>query len=257
MTTFAAKVVGTKFTGAPCDGTVTTFFDRETHPALDIGAPEGTPMYPPADLTVIAVQHEPRHFSVRTNSALDLGNTIFARYDDGNHGAFGHMSTMNAKAGDRILRRQIMGAIGNTGFSTGPHTHWLHGPPDNPWLNNGRTLWDPLLYLEGATTMPEISEQDLRLLWDLARRALTGSEYDSQNLTPEQLLDLARTKAAEWPSSQSFVDVAESAQVTLWKDWTPADSARFASLMAAGGVVEMLFALKDRVELREDTPDPP
>ena len=64
----------------------------------------------------------------------------------------------------------------------------------------------------GGTSM---DEADRALLYDLARRVLVGSEYRDERYTDEQALAFARERAAAWRESQSVLDVAESARVTL------------------------------------------
>ena len=71
--------------------------------------------------------------------ASNAGNVILARYlspynDDGNiiiinHGqgiitCYLHLSEINIKEGEDVLKGQIIGKVGSTGASTGPHLHW-------------------------------------------------------------------------------------------------------------------------------------
>ena len=60
-----------------------------------------------------------------------------------------------------------------------------------------------------------MDETDRALLYDLARRLLVGSEYRDERYSDEQALAFARQRAAAWRESQSVLDVAESARVTL------------------------------------------
>ncbi|MDV4150792.1 peptidoglycan DD-metalloendopeptidase family protein [Clostridium sp. AL.422] len=69
-------------------------------------------------------------------AAMD-GEVIYAEYNDGGYGNliiieheddmntyYGHLSEYNVKLGDRVKKGDIIGKVGNTGFSTGPHLHF-------------------------------------------------------------------------------------------------------------------------------------
>ena len=58
---------------------------------------------------------------------IDHGNGLITRY--------GHMSKLNVAVGDTVTRSQVIGFIGSTGRSTGPHLHYelrLNEHPINP-----------------------------------------------------------------------------------------------------------------------------
>jgi hypothetical protein len=86
---------------------------RAPHLAVDIAAPEGTPIHAPADGIV----------SLTDEFYLDGGFTIV----DHGHGVstcYGHQSKRLVTLGDRIARGQIIGEVGQTGRATGPNLHW-------------------------------------------------------------------------------------------------------------------------------------
>lgn len=69
-------------------------------------------------------------------AAMD-GNVIYAQYNDGGYGNliiieheddmntyYGHLSDFHVKVGDKVKKGDVIGAVGNTGFSTGPHLHF-------------------------------------------------------------------------------------------------------------------------------------
>ncbi|MCD8504391.1 MAG: peptidoglycan DD-metalloendopeptidase family protein [Burkholderiaceae bacterium] len=101
---------------------------RNPHSGLDFAAPKGTPVKSPADGRVLLIGDY--YFN---------GLTIFIDHGQGVISMFCHLSEINLLPGDVVKRGDIVGAVGNTGRSTGPHLHW------NVSLNNARV--DPALFL--------------------------------------------------------------------------------------------------------------
>jgi murein DD-endopeptidase MepM/ murein hydrolase activator NlpD len=63
------------------------------------------------------------------------GNIIVLDHKFGVVTRFGHLSKFNVQAGQRISRSDVLGFVGNTGRTTGPHLHfelWMHNKPVNP-----------------------------------------------------------------------------------------------------------------------------
>jgi murein DD-endopeptidase MepM/ murein hydrolase activator NlpD len=128
----------------PLEGRLTTAFGysryvnkklSSRHRAIDIAAPEGTPIYATND-GIIALAEE---LYLSGNAIyIDHGMYLFSQY--------GHMLSLEVKTGDFVKRGQIIGYVGTTGFSTGPHLHfafWAQEVPVNPELFFGKTpfLW--------------------------------------------------------------------------------------------------------------------
>lgn len=86
---------------------------RAFHRGLDISARRGTPVYAPADGVVV--------FAGRNGG---LGKTIRISHGFGFTTLYGHLHEMNVKLGDQVHRGDHIGAIGNTGRSTGSHLHY-------------------------------------------------------------------------------------------------------------------------------------
>lgn len=71
------------------------------------------------------------------------GETVVLDHGGGLLTLYAHMSVINADVGEEIGRGDIIGAVGSTGLSTGPHLHF------EVWVN-GSTAVDPLPYLTGT-----------------------------------------------------------------------------------------------------------
>ncbi len=97
---------------------------RMRHNGIDIPAATGTPIYAPADGVVGRAQ---RLGGYGNYAEIEHGNGIQTR--------FGHMSRIAVAPGQRIKQGEIVGYVGSTGRSTGPHLHYevrIAGTPVNP-----------------------------------------------------------------------------------------------------------------------------
>jgi murein DD-endopeptidase MepM/ murein hydrolase activator NlpD len=105
---------------------------RETHPGVDISAPMGTKVIAPADGTVIfAGQH------------AGYGNIIVIDHKFGYTTRYAHLQRMDVKVGQSVSRGDVIGYVGRSGRSTGPHLHY------EVW-QNGRCL-NPVKFFQPAT----------------------------------------------------------------------------------------------------------
>jgi cell division protein FtsB len=117
----------------PCDGFVSRGYGMhndpftgtyQMHNGLDIAAPKGTPVYATAEGIVIGTTYQ-----------AGLGNLIVIDHGNGYSTTYGHLSKIMVAAGHRVNRGEIIGQVGSTGYSTGPHLHYeVHenGRPVNP-----------------------------------------------------------------------------------------------------------------------------
>jgi len=87
---------------------------QEFHPGMDFTAEQGTPIYATGDGTVEAADA----------SAQGYGNHVVIDHGYGYKTLYGHMSKMATKAGAKVKRGQLIGYVGSTGMSTGPHVHY-------------------------------------------------------------------------------------------------------------------------------------
>ncbi len=84
------------------------------HTGLDFTAAQGTPIYATADGIVSEAGFDDGGY----------GNHIIINHGYGYETLYGHMVKMKARRGERVQRGQVIGWVGNTGKSTGPHCHY-------------------------------------------------------------------------------------------------------------------------------------
>ncbi len=84
------------------------------HAGLDFAAPQGTPIYATANGTV----------SVAGNKGNGYGNHVIINHGYGYETLYGHMVKVKASAGQKVSRGEVIGWVGSTGKSTGPHCHY-------------------------------------------------------------------------------------------------------------------------------------
>lgn len=117
----------------PAKGWITSGFGYRTspftgvkrlHEGLDISNRIGTPVYAPADGTVIFA-----------GDRGGYGKTLVINHGFGLTTRYGHLSAFAVKVGTKVKRGDRIGSLGNTGRSTGPHLHYevrLNNIPQNP-----------------------------------------------------------------------------------------------------------------------------
>ncbi|CAM2788302.1 M23 family metallopeptidase [Flavobacterium frigoris] len=87
---------------------------RKMHKGMDFTAKQGTPIFATGDGVVAQAD----------NRASGYGNHIVLRHGYGYETLYGHLSKYNVKAGQRVKRGDIIGYVGSTGRSEGPHLHY-------------------------------------------------------------------------------------------------------------------------------------
>jgi len=96
------------------------------HTGIDFAAPKGTPVYASGDGVVRGLDH--RDFGgYGIVCVIDHGYTYQSLY--------AHLSKLNVKPGQKVKRGEIIGFVGTTGLSVGPHLHYevlKNGKPINP-----------------------------------------------------------------------------------------------------------------------------
>ena len=86
---------------------------RKLHSGIDLPAPIGTKVYATAGGKVISSDYGS---GLGFYVAIDHGNRVISRYL--------HLSTLGARVGDVVKQGQVIGLVGSTGNSTGPHLHF-------------------------------------------------------------------------------------------------------------------------------------
>lgn len=132
------------FLRTPLDGArVSSGFGMRNHPVLgftrlhagiDFAAPAGTPVYASADGTVISARAEGAY-----------GRIVRLRHADATETRYAHLSRFDRSLapGRRVKQGDVIGAVGSTGLSTGPHLHYevvMAGRPVHPAGRTARNV---------------------------------------------------------------------------------------------------------------------
>lgn len=127
---------------------VTTYFGeirfvngQETgrHSGIDYGAPTGTPILSPARGRVVMAE---LLIVTGWTIIIDHGVNLFSVYY--------HADRVDVAPGQMVQSGDVIGTVGSTGFSTGPHLHWtmtIGNTPVDPWpltLTAPLGIWSPL-----------------------------------------------------------------------------------------------------------------
>jgi murein DD-endopeptidase MepM/ murein hydrolase activator NlpD len=117
----------------PVSGHITSYFGSRYHPilhftrfhaGLDIGAGWGSPIVAAGDGQVVAA-----------GWAGGYGREVKIAHGGGLVSLYGHMSQIVATPGSYVRQGQLIGYVGSSGLSTGPHVHFevrMGGTPVNP-----------------------------------------------------------------------------------------------------------------------------
>ena len=80
---------------------------------IDVAAPAGTPVYATAAGVIRKAGEE-----------KGWGKLVIMEHGDGYNSFYAHLSEIEVEYGTRVLKGQVIGRVGNTGQSTGPHLHY-------------------------------------------------------------------------------------------------------------------------------------
>ena len=111
-------------------GRLTSHNNRENLYAVDFAMPLGTPVVAARGGVVIdaTTRHAEGGFDVRF---LDKANTVAIAHDDGTVAEYAHLAhgTDFVKLGQRVAAGDVIGNAGSTGYSSGPHLHFIVSKP--------------------------------------------------------------------------------------------------------------------------------
>lgn len=117
------------------------------HEGIDFTAPTGTPIYATGNGRVMNVDKEHRGY----------GNCIIINHGFGYQTLYGHMYRMKARPGQIVKRGELIGYVGNTGLSSGPHLHY-------EVIKNGKKI-NPINYF-----FNDLTEAEYTNMRELAQR---------------------------------------------------------------------------------------
>ena len=182
---------------------------RKLHNGIDIAAPVGTPIYASAGGSV-----------ARAGMNGGYGNWTVLNHMNGIQTAYAHQKRINVRPGQQVSRGQVIGDIGMTGSTTGPHLHFMAGRNGN-WVNprsiipglsqGGFTLNTGLAELhpretvltaplsrdlkEGITNLDSSSQNVYNIHVDARGSKMTPEEY--KNMTKKALMEIERDKGVQ------------------------------------------------------------
>jgi murein DD-endopeptidase MepM/ murein hydrolase activator NlpD len=117
------------------------------HTGIDFTAPTGTPIYATGNGRVVAP----------TDGGHGYGNHVVIDHGYGYKSLYGHMYKSKVRIGQRVKRGELIGYVGNTGLSSGPHLHY-------EVIKNGNKI-NPINYF-----FNDLTESDYAAIREIAER---------------------------------------------------------------------------------------
>lgn len=112
----------------PHPGYISTHFST-WHPGIDIATGLGMPIHPVIDGVVIETGYD----------IFGLGNYVFVAHENGFKSKYAHIGKIFVKVGQKVSSDNILGEVGLTGHTSGPHTH-LEITHDGSWIDPEKLL---------------------------------------------------------------------------------------------------------------------
>ncbi|HEX7185907.1 MAG TPA: M23 family metallopeptidase [Thermoanaerobaculia bacterium] len=95
--------------------------ELEFHAGIDLSAPVGTPIHASADGVVVFAGQYPVS---RGPAWSRFGNLVALRHGEEFVTLYGHCAEIRVRAGQKVSRGDVLGTVGNTGWSASPHVHY-------------------------------------------------------------------------------------------------------------------------------------
>ena len=104
-----------------------THLTPDSYYAVDLAMPIGTDVYAARGGTVFEVAGTNFRGGVDPDENMDSANIVRIMHDDGSQAIYAHLNwnSIRVRPGDRVERGEYIADSGNTGFSSGPHLHFV------------------------------------------------------------------------------------------------------------------------------------
>ena len=142
------------------------FQTLQKHNGVDYAAPTGTPTYTVGDGVV--------DFA---GTQGGYGNVVIVRHSNGHSTVYAHLSRIQVRKGQTVTQGQVLGAVGSTGWSTGPHLHFefrVNGVHTDPQRIIQQAQATPIS--QGARSAFQFQSQLARLQLAAAGQIRDGNE---------------------------------------------------------------------------------
>ncbi|PNK94418.1 peptidoglycan DD-metalloendopeptidase family protein [Enterococcus faecalis] len=150
------------------------------HTGIDYAAPMGTP---------IPAQH-PGLVDWVQSSSIGLGEHVGVKVANNLWAMYGHMSRIRAKKGEQVKAGQIVGDVGSSGWSTGPHVHYelRKGGPNGQHVNPdtyggsvggvavGAAGWGPQVRKAAKQMNQQVSDAEVNGILAQIQRESSGNQ---------------------------------------------------------------------------------
>jgi len=111
---FMRPVVGGRISGVYGSQRILNGEAKNPHNGIDVALPTGSPVYAMAD-AIVCLKGDDFHYN---------GNFVLLDHGQGLNSVYVHLHKTFVQDGDLVKKGDIIGEVGSTGRSTGPHLHW-------------------------------------------------------------------------------------------------------------------------------------